>query len=113
MEGSTAAGAATTDGRLAQIAFIGVGRMGGRMATRLLAAGHPVTTYDPSPEATAAREAIQQTRTTEDAPDETERPDPDADARHDDLDAEDAGLAGAELIQRELGGTIINEIRHD
>jgi DNA polymerase-3 subunit gamma/tau len=67
----------------------------------------------PSPEATAAREAIQQTRTTEAAPDEAERPDPDADARHDDLDAEDAGLAGAELIQRELGGTIINEIRHD
>jgi 3-hydroxyisobutyrate dehydrogenase-like beta-hydroxyacid dehydrogenase len=39
-----------------QIAFIGVGRMGGRMAARLLDAGHPVTLYDPSPEATAALE---------------------------------------------------------
>ena len=36
------------------IAFIGVGRMGGRMARRLLDAGHPVTAFDPVPEATAA-----------------------------------------------------------
>lgn len=36
------------------IAFIGVGRMGSRMATRLLDAGHPVTLFDPNPEATAA-----------------------------------------------------------
>jgi 3-hydroxyisobutyrate dehydrogenase len=36
------------------IAFIGVGRMGGRMAKRLLDAGHPVTAFDPVPEATAA-----------------------------------------------------------
>ncbi len=31
-----------------KIAFIGVGRMGGRMAARLLAAGHEVRVYDPS-----------------------------------------------------------------
>jgi 3-hydroxyisobutyrate dehydrogenase len=37
-----------------QIAFVGVGRMGSRMAARLLDGGHPVTTFDPSPEATAA-----------------------------------------------------------
>src|SRR5687768_15598702 len=36
------------------LAFIGVGRMGSRMATRLLDAGHPVTLFDPDPEATAA-----------------------------------------------------------
>ena len=36
------------------IAFIGVGRMGGGMARRLIAAGHDVTVYDPGPQATAA-----------------------------------------------------------
>ena len=30
-----------------RLGFIGVGRMGGAMAERLLAAGHPVTVYDP------------------------------------------------------------------
>ena len=35
------------------IAFIGVGRMGGGMARRLLAAGYPVTIYDPNPDAVA------------------------------------------------------------
>ena len=33
------------------LGFIGVGRMGGAMAERLLAAGHPVTVYDPDPSA--------------------------------------------------------------
>ncbi len=37
-----------------RIAFIGVGRMGSGMAARLLAAGHAVTVYDPSPAAVAA-----------------------------------------------------------
>ncbi len=37
-----------------RIAFIGVGRMGGRMAKRLLDTGHAVTLYDPSAEAVAA-----------------------------------------------------------
>jgi 3-hydroxyisobutyrate dehydrogenase-like beta-hydroxyacid dehydrogenase len=37
-----------------RIAFIGVGRMGSGMATRLLAAGHTVWVYDPSAAAVAA-----------------------------------------------------------
>ncbi len=64
----------------------------------------------PSPQAVAAKEAIRQTRP---EPDEVEATNPDADAHPDDADVEDSGLAGAELIQRELGGTIINEIKHD
>jgi 3-hydroxyisobutyrate dehydrogenase len=39
------------------IAFIGVGRMGGRMARRLLDAGHEVAVFDPSHDAVAALEA--------------------------------------------------------
>ncbi len=64
----------------------------------------------PSPQAAAAKEAIRQTRP---EPEEVEAANPDADAHPDDADVEDSGLAGAELIQRELGGTIINEIKHD
>lgn len=37
-----------------RIGFVGVGRMGSNMVTRLLAAGHAVTVYDPNPEAVAA-----------------------------------------------------------
>jgi 3-hydroxyisobutyrate dehydrogenase-like beta-hydroxyacid dehydrogenase len=37
-----------------RIGFIGVGRMGSGMASRLLAAGHAVTVFDPDPAATAA-----------------------------------------------------------
>ena len=37
-----------------RIGFIGVGRMGSGMASRLLAAGHPVTVYDPDATAVAA-----------------------------------------------------------
>jgi 3-hydroxyisobutyrate dehydrogenase len=37
-----------------RIGFIGVGRMGGAMARRLLHAGHTVTVHDPRPEAAAA-----------------------------------------------------------
>jgi 3-hydroxyisobutyrate dehydrogenase len=37
-----------------RIAFIGVGRMGGRMSKRLLDAGYDVVVYDPSDEAVAA-----------------------------------------------------------
>lgn len=39
---------------MAKVAFIGVGRMGSRMAFRLLDAGHEVRVFDPSPEAVAA-----------------------------------------------------------
>jgi len=37
-----------------RVAFIGVGRMGSGMASRLLAAGHGVTVYDPQPPAVQA-----------------------------------------------------------
>jgi 3-hydroxyisobutyrate dehydrogenase len=36
------------------VAFIGVGRMGGRMTGRLLDAGYPVTVFDPSEDAVSA-----------------------------------------------------------
>jgi DNA polymerase III subunit gamma/tau len=37
----------------------------------------------------------------------------DADADRDDPDADDHGLGGAELLERELGASIIEEIKHD
>ncbi|ANH37960.1 DNA polymerase III subunit tau [Nocardioides dokdonensis FR1436] len=61
----------------------------------------------------AARGAIQQTRVG--GPD-TSRSDglreADADAHPDDLDVEDDPLAGAALLERELGARVIEEIRH-
>src|ERR1700761_1633822 len=39
---------------MSECGFIGLGRMGGAMARRLIAAGHQVTVYDPSPVAAAA-----------------------------------------------------------
>ena len=39
--------------------------------------------------------------------------DPDADAHPDDPDADDNGIDGAELLQRELGATVIDEISHE
>jgi DNA polymerase-3 subunit gamma/tau len=39
--------------------------------------------------------------------------DRDADAHRDDPDAEDNGIDGAELLQRELGATVIDEIPHE
>ena len=36
----------------------------------------------------------------------------DSDAHRDDPDAENSGLAGAELLERELGAEVIEEIRH-
>ncbi|MCW2792654.1 MAG: polymerase subunit gamma and tau, partial [Nocardioides sp.] len=62
----------------------------------------------------AARDAIQQTRAT-DQPRAESGPDwaaVDADADPDDLDAETQGLDGAELLRRELGAQVIDEIRH-
>ena len=61
-----------------------------------------------------ARQAVQPTRAagapepvvTEDVVDR------DADARRDDLDADLDELGGAELLQRELGAKLIEEIRH-
>jgi DNA polymerase III subunit gamma/tau len=69
----------------------------------------------PASEASAAaREAIQQTRQADQAKAEA-GPDwaaADADAHPDDLDAEHQGLSTAELLQRELGAQMIEEIRH-
>jgi DNA polymerase-3 subunit gamma/tau len=79
---------------------------------------------DPGPEPTsrrptdpgsvaAAREAIRQTRPS----DQSEQSGPDwaaadADAHPDDLDAEQQGVSTTELLQRELGAQMIEEIRH-
>jgi DNA polymerase-3 subunit gamma/tau len=69
----------------------------------------------PGPDASAAaREAIQQTRTA-DAPRAEAGPDwasADAEAHPDDLDAEHQGMSTQELLQRELGAQVVEEIRH-
>ncbi len=60
-----------------------------------------------------AREAFARTRA--EAPSDAEppvAPDPDADWSRDDPDDEAAGLAGAELLERELGARVIQEIDH-
>ena len=70
----------------------------------------------PAPEAeegkaASARKALQQTREADAEP----APDPadaDADAHPDDLDADSDALAGAELLARELGAEMIEEIPH-
>lgn len=69
----------------------------------------------PKPDVTAAaREAIQQTRSA-DAPKAETGPDwaaADAEAHPEDVDAEHQGMSTAELLQRELGAQMIEEIRH-
>jgi DNA polymerase-3 subunit gamma/tau len=74
----------------------------------------PVTPPAPAvhPETIAsARENIAPTRT---GPAPAARPDDrDADADRDDPDADDHGLGGAQLLERELGASIIEEIPHD
>ena len=65
-----------------------------------------------APEAIAsARNNIAPTRSGE----QPARPpdDRDAEASPDDPDADDSGIDGAELLQRELGATVIDEIPHD
>jgi DNA polymerase-3 subunit gamma/tau len=81
-------------------------------------AGRPTTppTTPPAPAVhpetiASARENIAPTRT---GPAPAARPDDrDADADRDDPDADDTGIDGAELLQRELGATVIDEITHD
>jgi DNA polymerase III subunit gamma/tau len=71
----------------------------------------PRAAVDPDAIATA-RGAIQATR----APGSVQRNDPtvsDEDASPDDQDADDGGLAGAELLERELGARVIEEIPHE
>jgi DNA polymerase-3 subunit gamma/tau len=60
----------------------------------------------------SAREAIQETRDRGEQRQGREPSVSDADASPDDPDADD-DLAGAELLQRELGAHIIEEIKHD
>jgi DNA polymerase-3 subunit gamma/tau len=61
----------------------------------------------------AARDAIQQTRTgDEPRPEGSDWAAADADAHPDDLDADQQGMTTAELLQRELGAQMIEEIRH-
>ncbi|GEP39292.1 hypothetical protein NPS01_29550 [Nocardioides psychrotolerans] len=68
----------------------------------------------PGPESVrSAREAIQTTRPAgEDAARGADLAAADADAHPDDLDADSEELGGAELLARELGAQIIEEIRH-
>lgn len=62
----------------------------------------------------AAREAIQQTRPAdqEREPAGNEWAEADAEAHPDDTDADHQGMSTAELLQRELGAQMIEEIRH-
>ena len=86
---------------------------GGRPAGSLPAPGPPEPPADEAPRAAAvAREAFARTRA--DGPPDPEPPPPDPDAAwaRDDPDDEAAGLAGAELLQRELGARVIQEIEH-
>jgi DNA polymerase-3 subunit gamma/tau len=65
-----------------------------------------------APESIAsARNNITSTRTGDQPVTRTD--DPDADAHPDDPDADDNGIDGAELLQRELGATVIDEIPHE
>jgi DNA polymerase-3 subunit gamma/tau len=67
----------------------------------------------PDPSAVAsAREAIMETRQAG-APAKAEPSVSDADASPDDPDADDNALGGAELLQRELGASVIEETIHD
>jgi DNA polymerase-3 subunit gamma/tau len=62
----------------------------------------------------AAREAIAQTRpagATKKV--DNDRALADAEAHPDDPAADSSELAGAELLERELGATVIHEIKHD
>jgi DNA polymerase-3 subunit gamma/tau len=71
----------------------------------------PRSAVDPDAIA-SARGAIQATR----APGAVQRSGPDlsdADVSPDDPDADDGNLAGAELLQRELGAKVIEEIKHE
>jgi DNA polymerase-3 subunit gamma/tau len=60
-----------------------------------------------------ARGNIQQTRRGTSAEAGEPADDPDADAHRDDPDADDTGLDTTELLQRELGATVIEEITHE
>jgi DNA polymerase III subunit gamma/tau len=68
---------------------------------------------DPSAAKAAAREAIAQTRAKgAEAPRSDSLAAADAEARRDDLDADPDGLGGEDLLARELGASMIEEIKH-
>ena len=71
----------------------------------------PPTTTDPAAVA-AAREAIQQTRAPGNDTTDGPRAAADAEAHPDDDDIDSSGLAGAELLQQQLGAEVIEEIKH-
>jgi DNA polymerase III subunit gamma/tau len=60
-----------------------------------------------------AREGITPTRSGTEPGPVAPQDDPDADADRDDADVDESGLQGAELLQRELGATVIEEIPHE
>jgi DNA polymerase-3 subunit gamma/tau len=60
----------------------------------------------------AAREAIQQTRAPGTDGGDDPRAAADAEAHPDDDDIDTSGLAGAELLQQQLGAEVIEEIQH-
>ncbi len=64
------------------------------------------------PARVAAREAIQQTRAAGASPQADDLAAADADAHPDDLDADGDDVAGHELLARELGAQVIEEIPH-
>lgn len=78
----------------------------------------PEPVRDPAParqvdRSAAAREAIEQTRPPgREAPASNELAAADADASRDDLDADPDGVAGEDLLARELGASVIEEIKH-
>jgi DNA polymerase-3 subunit gamma/tau len=87
-------------------------------------AQEPVRPDDPAPEEPAkrpvdptaiahARGAIQDTRPAGDPREGRGADLSDQHAHRDDPDADDQALAGAELLERELGASIIEEIKHD
>jgi DNA polymerase-3 subunit gamma/tau len=66
-----------------------------------------------APAMAAARDAIQQTRPAgQEAPRSGELADADAEARHDDLDVDPDDAEGEDLLARELGASMIEEIKH-
>ncbi len=73
----------------------------------------PATPAATEPDASAAaRKAIRQTQQADAVPSSEALADADADAHPDDADAESDALAGAELLARELGAEMIEEIPH-
>ncbi len=72
----------------------------------------PSPPHEP-PASHAAREAVRETRSADTAPEpDQDLADADADAHPDDVDADSDEAGGADLLQRELGAQMIEEIPH-